>query len=63
MQGATVARSSGFALPDIPTLKEEDADNGLQGYMAVYAAANTPPAAIEKLNAAAIINFDLKFIF
>jgi len=43
------ARSA--ALPDIPTLKEEGADNGLQGYMAIYAAAKTPPAVLEKLNA------------
>lgn len=43
------ARST--SLPDIPTLKEEGADNGLQGYMAIYASAKTPPAVVEKLNA------------
>ena len=32
-------------------VKKEGADNGLQGYMAIYAAAKTPPAVVEKLNA------------
>jgi tripartite-type tricarboxylate transporter receptor subunit TctC len=39
------------ALPDVPTLAEEGADSGLRSYMAIYAAAKTPPSVVDKLNA------------
>lgn len=44
----STARST--SLPDVPTLKEEGADSGLQGYMSIYASVKTPAAVVEKLN-------------
>jgi tripartite-type tricarboxylate transporter receptor subunit TctC len=44
------AKRSAF-MPDLPSLGEEGADPGLQGYFGLFAPAETPRAIVERLNA------------